>query len=33
MQTCGQRWALDWTWIGLDADYSKICWIWIESEL
>jgi len=20
-----QRWALDWTWIGLDPDYSKFC--------
>jgi len=25
MQTCGQRWALDWTWIGLDPDYIKFC--------
>ena len=24
-----QWWALDWTWFGLEPDYSKFCWIWI----
>ena len=28
-----QRWALYWTWIGLDPGYSKFCWIWIGSGL
>jgi len=28
-----ERWALDWTWIGLDPDYSKFCGIWIGSGL
>jgi len=28
-----QRWALDWTWIGLDPDYDKMCWIWVGSGL
>ena len=31
--TTDQRWALDWTWIGLDPDYSKFCYIWIGSGL
>jgi len=31
--TVRQRCALDWTWIGLDPDYSKFCWIWIGSGL
>jgi len=22
-----RRWALDWTWIGLDPDYAEFCWI------
>jgi len=29
--SAGQRWAFDWTWIGLDQDYSKFCWIWTGS--
>jgi len=20
------KWALDWTWIGLDTDYNEFCW-------
>ena len=28
-----QRWSLDWTWIGLDPDCSKFCWIRIGSGL
>jgi len=27
-----QRWALDWTWIGLDPDYDKYCWFWIGPD-
>jgi len=27
--TRNQRLTLDWTWIGLDPDYSKFCWVWI----
>jgi len=28
-----KRWALDWTWIGLDLDYDEFCWFWIGSGL
>jgi len=28
---CGSAAEMDWTWIGLDPDYSKFCWIWIRS--
>jgi len=31
--TTQQRWALDWTWIGLVPDYGKFCWNWIGSGL
>jgi len=33
MATTERRWALDWTWIRLDPDYTKFSWIWIESGL
>jgi len=29
----GQRWASDWTWIGLGLDNDEFCWIWIGSGL
>jgi len=28
-----QRWALDWTWIGLDPVYDELYWFWIGSGL
>jgi len=29
--TINQRWALDWTWIGLDPHYDEFCWFWVGS--
>jgi len=28
-----QRWALGWTWIGLDPVYDEFCWFWFGSRL
>jgi len=28
-----QRWALDWTWVGLDPDYDEFCWFWNGSGM
>ena len=33
VQCVQQRWALDWTWIGLNPDYDEFCWFWIRSGL
>jgi len=31
--TAQRRWALDWTWIRLDPNYSKFWRIWVGSGL
>jgi len=28
-----QRWAVDWTWIGLDPNYNNFFSIWMRSGL
>jgi len=27
-----QRWALGWTWIGLDTDYDEFVDFWLDSD-